>query len=378
MAEAPVLGGSETRRRSTTTSSAPRSTGRSCTRSSSPSWPPAGAAPHATRTRGKVRGGGAKPWRQKGTGRARAGSSRSPLWTGGGVVFGPSPRHYTVKVNRKARRAALRSALSIHAERGSIAVLDAGGFDAPSTKQAAGLLADRRGGAVLVVLGEDEAAAAKSFRNLEARHRAADGRRRAWPTSSAPPARGLPARRSTRSPARAREGPPARRGGERLMDATQIIIRPIVSEKSYVLATAGKYTFRVHPDAHKTQIKQAIEELFDVTVLEVRTRPCRPSPSAAATPPGARARGRRPSCRCARARRSRSSRAWRPISDADPQGQADLARPPLRDLLRLRGDHEDGAGEVADRGPEEVRRAQRQRPQDRRATAAAAPSARTA
>jgi len=64
----------------------------------------------STKTRGLVRGGGAKPWRQKGTGRARAGSSRSPLWTGGGVVFGPSPRSYTFKVNRKARRAALRSA----------------------------------------------------------------------------------------------------------------------------------------------------------------------------------------------------------------------------------------------------------------------------
>src|SRR3954462_12670049 len=79
---------------------------------------------HATRTRGMVRGGGAKPWRQKGTGRARAGTSRSPLWTGGGTVFGPSPRHYIVKVNRKARRAARRSALSVHAERGSISVLD--------------------------------------------------------------------------------------------------------------------------------------------------------------------------------------------------------------------------------------------------------------
>ena len=75
---------------------------------------------HATKTRGMVRGGGAKPWRQKGTGRARAGSSRSPLWSGGGTVFGPSPRHYIVKVNRKARRAALRSALSLHAERGSL------------------------------------------------------------------------------------------------------------------------------------------------------------------------------------------------------------------------------------------------------------------
>ena len=121
---------------------------------------------HATRTRGMVRGGGAKPWRQKGTGRARAGSSRSPLWTGGGTVFGPSPRHYTVKVNRKARRAALRSVLSIHAERGSVFGLDAAGFTAPSTRQAADLVQDRRGGSVLVVLGPDEVAAAKSFRNL--------------------------------------------------------------------------------------------------------------------------------------------------------------------------------------------------------------------
>ena len=120
----------------------------------------------ATLTRGNVRGGGAKPWRQKGTGRARAGSSRSPLWSGGGTVFGPSPRHYIVKVNRKARRAALRSVLSLHAERGSLFGLDAAAFDAPSTKQAAGLLADARGGATLLVLTDAEALAAKSFRNL--------------------------------------------------------------------------------------------------------------------------------------------------------------------------------------------------------------------
>jgi large subunit ribosomal protein L4 len=120
---------------------------------------------HATKTRGKVSGGGAKPWRQKGTGRARAGSSRSPLWTGGGAVFGPQPRTYTVKVNRQARKAALRSVLSVHAARSSVSVVDAPGFDAPSTKRAAELLEDRRRG-VLVVLGSDEVAAAKSFRNL--------------------------------------------------------------------------------------------------------------------------------------------------------------------------------------------------------------------
>jgi len=122
---------------------------------------------HATKTRGMVRGGGAKPWRQKGTGRARAGSSRSPLWSGGGTVFGPSPRHYILKVNRKARRAALRSALSLHAERGSLFGLDAAAFDAPSTKRAAGLLADARAGSTLIVLSEEEENAAKSFRNLE-------------------------------------------------------------------------------------------------------------------------------------------------------------------------------------------------------------------
>jgi large subunit ribosomal protein L4 len=121
---------------------------------------------HSTLTRGMVRGGGAKPWRQKGTGRARQGTIRAPQWAGGGVVFGPSPRHYIVKVNRKARRAALRSALSVHAERGSLYVLDADGFDAPSTRQAAGLIEDRRGGSVLVLLGVDDVAAAKSFRNL--------------------------------------------------------------------------------------------------------------------------------------------------------------------------------------------------------------------
>jgi large subunit ribosomal protein L4 len=121
---------------------------------------------HATKTRGMVRGGNAKPWRQKGTGRARAGTSRSPIWSGGGVVFGPSPRKYTVKVNRKARRAALRSALSVHAERATLHVLDATVFDGPSTKQAAELLHAYRGGSVLVALYDNEFDAAKSFRNL--------------------------------------------------------------------------------------------------------------------------------------------------------------------------------------------------------------------
>jgi large subunit ribosomal protein L4 len=124
----------------------------------------------ATKTRGKVSGGGAKPWRQKGTGRARAGSSRSPIWTGGGTVFGPQPRSYTFKVNRKEQRAALRSALSLHAGRGSIAILDAGAFKAPKTSDARDLLEKWNPPSpplpVLVVLSPEESSAALSFRNL--------------------------------------------------------------------------------------------------------------------------------------------------------------------------------------------------------------------
>ncbi len=124
---------------------------------------------HATKTRGMVSGGGAKPWRQKGTGRARAGSTRSPVWTGGGTVFGPTPRSYTFKINRKERRAALRSALSVHARRGSIAVFDPQPLlDEPKTKRAVQLLAGwEHANPALVVLTEEQAQAALAFRNLE-------------------------------------------------------------------------------------------------------------------------------------------------------------------------------------------------------------------
>jgi large subunit ribosomal protein L4 len=121
----------------------------------------------ATKTRAMVSGGGAKPWRQKGTGRSRAGSNRSPLWTGGGIAFGPQPRTYTFKVNRKERRGALRSALSMHAARGSLAVLDPGAFEAPRTRQALELLEDwGHERPTLVVLEAVDSFAALSFRNL--------------------------------------------------------------------------------------------------------------------------------------------------------------------------------------------------------------------
>ncbi len=121
----------------------------------------------STLTRGEVSFTTAKAWRQKGTGRARVGTLGVPSRFGGGVAFGPKPRRYTVKVNRKARRRAMRSALSVHAERGSVAVLDASDFETPSTKGAAQALA--KWGAknpLLVLVTAEEIGAMKSFRNL--------------------------------------------------------------------------------------------------------------------------------------------------------------------------------------------------------------------
>ena len=125
----------------------------------------------STLTRGEVAFTTAKAWRQKGTGRARVGTLGVSSRFGGGVTFGPKPRHYTVKVNRKARRRALRSALSVHAERDSVAVLDASSFETPSTKDAAAALAKWAAKSpTLVVLTADEVGAMKSFRNIERVH----------------------------------------------------------------------------------------------------------------------------------------------------------------------------------------------------------------
>ena len=122
----------------------------------------------SAKTRGEVKMTGAKAFRQKGTGRARAGALSSPQRVGGGVAFAPKPRHNTVKVNRKARRRALRAVLSEHARRGSLAVVDAADFDTPSAKRAAeGLAAFGEPGRTLIVLGrEGEDSCLRSFRNL--------------------------------------------------------------------------------------------------------------------------------------------------------------------------------------------------------------------
>jgi large subunit ribosomal protein L4 len=121
----------------------------------------------STLTRAEVAMTGAKAFRQKGTGRARSGALSVPHKYGGGVAFGPKPRDYTVKVNRKARKKALRAALSVHAQRGSLAVCDPSAYEQPSTKAAAEALAGFGQGRALVVVGADDTTCAKSFRNIK-------------------------------------------------------------------------------------------------------------------------------------------------------------------------------------------------------------------
>lgn len=122
---------------------------------------------HSTKTRAEVRGGGAKPWKQKGTGRARAGSSRIPHWRGGGIALGPKPRDYSQRTPKKMKRLALRSALSDRAQSNSVYVVDAWEFETPSTKAAkTALEAIGTEGKVLIVTNAEDANTEKSFRNL--------------------------------------------------------------------------------------------------------------------------------------------------------------------------------------------------------------------
>ena len=233
--------------------------------------------------RGEVSMTTAKAWKQKGTGRARAGALSVPHRRGGGVAFGPKPRSHTFKVNRKARRRALRSAFSVHAARDSIAVADAGAFEAPSTTKAAEVLAKwGPKGPTLVLCDPEETGVLKSFRNIpkvdvlpvgSAGVVDVIGHASLIVTQSALDT--LEARVGEVSPRSRRR---SRGGGELIMEARQIILEPVVSEKSYALMADGKYTFRVDDRAHKTQIRLAVEEIFDVGVVEVRTIKVRSKP----------------------------------------------------------------------------------------------------
>jgi large subunit ribosomal protein L4 len=125
------------------------------------------AGTHSTKTRGDVRGGGKKPWRQKGTGRARQGSIRSPQWVGGGIAHGPQPHGHELRVNKKMKRGAIRSALTDALQSGKLAVIDELSFDGPKTADAVKILAALElSGRVLLVLAEPHDTVERSFRNI--------------------------------------------------------------------------------------------------------------------------------------------------------------------------------------------------------------------
>lgn len=122
---------------------------------------------HATKTRGLVRGGGKKPWKQKGTGRARAGSIRSPLWVGGGTVFGPQPRSHAIAMPRKARRLAIKSALSDKVNNGELLVVDQISFEQPKTKSVIKMLTDFNAAEQkALIITEGDETIEKSARNI--------------------------------------------------------------------------------------------------------------------------------------------------------------------------------------------------------------------
>ena len=318
MPDAPLLGARRDARRSssTTAPSARASPGRSCTRACAPSRPPAGAARRPPRR--AAWSPAAAP--SRGARRAPAVPAPAPAARRSGPAeapcSGPQPRSYTFKVNRKEQRAALRSALSLHAERGSIGDPRRGRASRPPRRARRFDLLDdwdqppaRRSSCSPT----RSRAAALSFRNLD---RVAVLTPENVGVTDLLGAASLLVSEAALCSADGAHGRAAQiraRTGGGLMEHTQVIIRPVVSEKSYVLSAADRYTFRVHPDAHKTQIRQAVEALFDVHVVDVRTLSVKSKPKRRGVTQRSHARrGRRRSSRCARASASRSSRAWRP------------------------------------------------------------------
>ena len=215
---------------------------------------------HATKNRALVSGSGKKPWRQKGTGRARVGSSRTPLWRHGGTVFGPQPRGYDFKLSKKVERGALRAALAQKMKEGELVVVDALTAGEIKTKAAVELL--RRigvtGKAVLVDVAVDEKLS-RSVRNI--------------PGVSFVPSARLTARdvihagQVVDDARRAREAA----GGAR-MKLTDVIRRPLITEKTSILREDGRtIVFQVAKDANKIEIKRAIEQLLGAKVESIRT-----------------------------------------------------------------------------------------------------------
>ena len=217
---------------------------------------------HATKNRSLVSGGGKKPWRQKGTGRAQAGSTRTPLWRHGGTVFGPQPRSYEYQLPKKVERGALRAALAQKLKDGQLVVVDALVADEIKTKAAAAMLKRLGvdGKAVMIDVAPDEKLA-RSVRNI--------------PGVSLLPSGRVTARDVMHAD---RVSWPREARVEKLQEAlavmklTDVIRRPLITEKTSILREDGRtIVFHVATDANKVQIKRAIEQLLGSKVASIRT-----------------------------------------------------------------------------------------------------------
>ena len=374
MAEAPILGGDQEARRSTTPCSARRSTARSCTRPCVAELAARRRGTHATKTRGKVRGGGAKPWRQKGTGRARAGLD--PRRRAGPAAASSSARSRATTPSRStARRAAPRCAARCRST--PSAARSSGSTPARSTRRRP---------------SRPPALLADSARRLRCSSCSADARssRRSSPSATSPRVDVLPAddgrrrRRHRRRDARAlsrtrstqldrarrRRAPDEPRRSSCLMDASQVIIRPVVSEKSYVLAATDKYTFRVHAgraqDADPPGRRGALRRQGASTCARcrVKSKPKRRGYTSGRTRAWKKAIVQvRPgdSIPIFQGLEAGAELTCRSASPSPPSpGRRFATYPDFAEITQ------DRAGEVARRGPQEVRRPQRPRAQDRR------------
>ncbi len=210
------------------------------------------------KTRSEVSGGGRKPWRQKGTGHARQGSTRAPQWTGGGVVFAPTPRDYSFKLNKKEKRAALKSALTSRVEEKKFIVVDEMKFDEIKTKNFQNALNNLNVSKALVVLEEGNTNAELSARNIP------DVKTARTNTINVYDILKYNTVVATKAAVEAIEG----RCIMANIQYYDVILKPVVTEKSMGLMADKKYTFLVHPEANKTQIKEAVEKMFAGTKVK--------------------------------------------------------------------------------------------------------------
>ncbi len=214
------------------------------------------------KTRSEVRGGGRKPWRQKGTGHARQGSIRAPQWTGGGVVFAPTPRDYSVKMNKKEKQLAMKSVLTSKVNESKFIVLDELKLAEIKTKQIKAVLDNLKVEKALIVTKEKDDVVVKSANNLPKVATTALNNINVYDILKY-------------IQLLYKRGSCSNRGGIRIMADLKyydVILKPVVTEKSMTAMGEKKYTFYVNPDATKTQVKEAVERMFEgAKVAKVNT-----------------------------------------------------------------------------------------------------------